>query len=1562
MKKTFLAVILAVFTATAFYFPKTDNTSISTYPPAPVNSQFLIGAMSSGDDINYTNMNDLNLNLWHRYTNLNQGWVGITNDLLYENPDNYAAAVKSRVSQNYQNGLYTYFDRPKINYLAYSRRSNYQCEVINANSDQSNLWFWAYNTHNIGNDETETDRIVRHCSDINMSGLNQGWVCKDLKSNREQCNGFWGTKKDTLYDWYVKPSIRILPSVVQNTPNKRICRIDILDWEGNVIESKDILAKNFRPIDFPNQYNGEYIEEFYYEQTAGETPSAIKIAGNLLEHEEPFDWDSDVSLIDYRVWWYDEAEMWIDYVRVDNWRADQLFKGYFENPATSSEWIKKEVQIATDAVIRGYVKNFYIEEFEYPIVPCVAYLNEKIKYWSQYYGVNNPPLTLCINVNEDILRECIPLWNNFQSISPNFVKNNIFNVTGGYGKYIITNYPLIAMETNNYPYLMSKIPNTLPACQNGGCNYNDNIGILAESMSPDEYDQWQNEFFDEFGDPSWQFTKELKDGNTTAKLTGADLTPMLSTHLWHTEPDVSPYRLREPTNEELMMMGNTAISYGAKGILWFWGGRSYGVMAHENEYARGLIEPSAYPLAPTDASYLHRDQNVYSQYNPATGIGSKFNTVAALNDLYINKWGTALMSFNMNYTNSYIFSLERITCIGETYFSDVVSYKYGTGSPACEEEAPPGGIPAGLLYDCYENRYMQVATFKRSSSDIYNNFFMIVNRRCSPVQPDYNDGRRDIRIAFDYNSAELPTYNSWKIINVADGSLVGTFNKMLYNNYIDLGWFNPGEGRLYQMVPVIPSGGELLTDEVISGVEFTCEAPVYNNGHNITIEAGTTIHFNDSSRFVMNGGTFTVGDQNTNGSQNITCDAVNGSSWLGHSFTNCEVRIYGADFSGVVNDTAYSLNLVDCPVIDIRNCTFNSEQSVKGAVNAVYFNNQLNQIENVYLYGNTFNSSGSTIPTVNISSYASLTLPLIIENNTFNFGNTAIFLSGVTGGAIKGNTIIDNYYGVNSLTSSVDIAENNITSSVNGSIGVFSAGGSEVRLSKAGNLHIGGHNNITNTGAGSNNIRVDGAVFLLDDGENVFDIASNQSGSHLYGWFPYFTAVSYSEIHNCWKVDNSATEPYVLITDGYQGSPISFTFTPYLTGCEVSTCEDYTVIDLGGGVYDTICDGAMGEGGGFSNRLPLTKGEYPKGEGVSYIISTAKQKNDSISVLMRYRNYTQARVKCLDLINTYPDSIQALSALSKLYLAVTATDTTINGAGELKTYYENLILNHPNNVSLVKHSNYFILKCKVKMRLYSQALAGFQQIINENPYSYEGLIARWDYMATSLLAPQGGAFNSEFGLEISDYDINDAEDNPKSEFRDPQSEDDKSPFTKQQRQDIRKSINTAIETGRNDDETRIKKLEEQVSLGDVNAASDLKKLRTLKEVVKTHKPANILQHVKIVSEDIRKVFGEGTSNAKTTPNNLPMVYRLSQNYPNPFNPTTKINYDLPRDAKVTIVIYDILGQEVKRLVNNELKKAGTYIVDFSAQNYASGVYFYRIEAEETNGFKFTDSKKMVLIK
>lgn len=91
--------------------------------------------------------------------------------------------------------------------------------------------------------------------------------------------------------------------------------------------------------------------------------------------------------------------------------------------------------------------------------------------------------------------------------------------------------------------------------------------------------------------------------------------------------------------------------------------------------------------------------------------------------------------------------------------------------------------------------------------------------------------------------------------------------------------------------------------------------------------------------------------------------------------------------------------------------------------------------------------------------------------------------------------------------------------------------------------------------------------------------------------------------------------------------------------------------------------------------------------------------------------------------------------------------------------------------------------------------------------------------------------------------------------------------------------------------------------------------------------------------------------------NIPVEYCLNQNYPNPFNPKTKINYDIPKNSFVKLIIYDILGREVIRLVNNEFKQPGRYVVEFNGTNLASGVYFYRIEAGD-----YVNSKKMVLVK
>jgi hypothetical protein len=90
--------------------------------------------------------------------------------------------------------------------------------------------------------------------------------------------------------------------------------------------------------------------------------------------------------------------------------------------------------------------------------------------------------------------------------------------------------------------------------------------------------------------------------------------------------------------------------------------------------------------------------------------------------------------------------------------------------------------------------------------------------------------------------------------------------------------------------------------------------------------------------------------------------------------------------------------------------------------------------------------------------------------------------------------------------------------------------------------------------------------------------------------------------------------------------------------------------------------------------------------------------------------------------------------------------------------------------------------------------------------------------------------------------------------------------------------------------------------------------------------------------------------------NTPIRYNLSQNYPNPFNPTTTINYTVPKNGFVTIKVYDILGNEVTTLVNED-KSVGNYSVQFNSSNLASGVYFYNMHAGN-----YVETKKLILMK
>jgi hypothetical protein len=111
-----------------------------------------------------------------------------------------------------------------------------------------------------------------------------------------------------------------------------------------------------------------------------------------------------------------------------------------------------------------------------------------------------------------------------------------------------------------------------------------------------------------------------------------------------------------------------------------------------------------------------------------------------------------------------------------------------------------------------------------------------------------------------------------------------------------------------------------------------------------------------------------------------------------------------------------------------------------------------------------------------------------------------------------------------------------------------------------------------------------------------------------------------------------------------------------------------------------------------------------------------------------------------------------------------------------------------------------------------------------------------------------------------------------------------------------------------------------------------------------------------VKQIILKVVGAG----------IPASYALYQNYPNPFNPSTTIKFDLPVDSKVTVEVYNLLGQRVRTLVN-ESRKAGYHFAEWNGtgdagQQLSSGVYFLRIDALGVNGKTFGDVRKLMMLK
>jgi hypothetical protein len=425
--------------------------------------------------------------------------------------------------------------------------------------------------------------------------------------------------------------------------------------------------------------------------------------------------------------------MWIDRVRLENEPAQRYLT---KRDSVIIYRLNTEIDLAQNNKRNGVPNYFYFEECEFSHFQAIKELN------SQIMDISANNNTLVIWLNYDMFRVHIPgfprgdrsILNATQLkeyLQDDFGLNTI--VMGAYALEGHSNYDV---DHNSY-WSKSYHPNTL---FDPDQDYDSSItkGVLSYTATPDFYDNWLQTHIDTGrGGSKLIYIDKLMDG--LSKNSDMKIINCPQAHLWYSPS----HKLKEPSNEELELQTCLGITYNAKGTMYF----AYTSFDNtiNSSYARGIIDGA------TPSSCSPRHISAYKQ--------DKFNKIGQINSK-LQKWGPYIMKFVATSTLScsYKSDDERPNFLNSTYFSDIITFKPGSGSPACVSYTPQFTLPTGLTYECNDDRYLQAATFKSSTSEV-DKYFMIVNRRCSPYidesSVDNRGGKRNIRVKFDLNSNDF---------------------------------------------------------------------------------------------------------------------------------------------------------------------------------------------------------------------------------------------------------------------------------------------------------------------------------------------------------------------------------------------------------------------------------------------------------------------------------------------------------------------------------------------------------------------------------------------------------------------------------------------------------------------------------------------------------------------------------------------------------------------------------------------------------------------------------------
>jgi hypothetical protein len=720
---------------------------------------------------NYCGHFDYIANDWKNKTQRDGGFFEETSD--------YADYIRNVINQWYSisksNSLV--MEREKILRPAYGQRSTYQAE--DAGSWENKFPAYGFSSsdfdksHDVDDNRQNENIRSKRCS----AGIDrEGFMVKGLVDNCEQINDVRivantdntsGTRafsdiKQPDYEnrWYIKPRMRIDPAFAKSNPGVPVVMVYVKNFKGIIIDSTLITCNNFLSPDANGNksYDGSYIEIYFNLPENALSVPAVKLADGVDNINN--------SKVDYEIKWLGKADVWLDYVRVDDSWAHFLFTDTYENEPdnTLNKWkfhrkIKEEVDAFKDTPGFGY---FWVDECWYNNIPCIAEVNRLVK---EYSG-GTTSITFIADPNAFVGGGGLRYKGKDWSVHWKSVYDTLFSMGAVSNQVICQFFPQLFWVL--YPHTLNQ----------------DNQANASKFILKSSYDKY-------YGDDegvNWDgyityLNKTIKlmrfvSSEAKAKnLTFGAIVQLNSDEAMISNKDGN-WGLREPTNEEISVNNFLAMCYGAKQLFQF----SYNTVEQNPPgfFNRGLTTPGYSGK---------REKNYYGQL--------KWDCVVDLNKQLMKIGNVMYPAGNIKEHLIYEGTATVDNSIGNglpfKFIQDIRSIKRNASFNFNDENSN---------YDPANKRFWEIGFFDINPASVNKNdkskFILVLNKRTYPELNKDGDLRM-LKIMF--KASELAGSDNWVIKDAVTGEVVSTFNKNS-NDYISAGVFNPGEGKLLKLVPV----------------------------------------------------------------------------------------------------------------------------------------------------------------------------------------------------------------------------------------------------------------------------------------------------------------------------------------------------------------------------------------------------------------------------------------------------------------------------------------------------------------------------------------------------------------------------------------------------------------------------------------------------------------------------------------------------------------------------------------------------------------------------------------